>query len=93
MPIYEYFCKKCEQQNDLLLPIGHLIPVCSDCNVEMTRKVSTVSFHLKGSGWSRDGYVGAGRKKQGEALKLATEEAKNDLYDTMDSLDKKSRLP
>ena len=32
-------------------------PECFDCNGKVQLKMSMGSFHLKGSGWYKDGYV------------------------------------
>ena len=97
MPIYDYVCPKCSEGDEYFLPMSHEAPVCEKCGVEMSKMISMASFHLKGGGWAKDGYssryanTGAGYKP-GEALKKATEGAKQDLSDTMDSLDKKSKV-
>lgn len=92
MPVYEYSCENCHISDEFLLSMNHDKPLCEKCGNEMTRVVSKVSFHLKGGCWAKDGYTGGGGYKPGEALKEATNSAKRDLKDTMDGLEKKSRL-
>lgn len=95
MPIYEYVCSGCGEVEEYILPMEHNPPACDKCDEPTNRVVSAASFHLKGSGWAKDGYAGkfAGGSgyKEGEALKKATAEAKQDLKNTQDSLEKKSR--
>src|SRR5436305_1722506 len=63
MPIYEYACRKCGNEIDLLQKIGDAPPgKCEKCGAKgkMTRRVSRTSFVLKGGGWGADLY---GNKK------------------------------
>ncbi|MDR1480331.1 MAG: zinc ribbon domain-containing protein [Planctomycetaceae bacterium] len=49
MPLYEYFCPKCEHEFELLIR-GSEIPVCPDCgNKNLTREMSTPAAHTKSS--------------------------------------------
>jgi len=55
MPVYEYRCPKCKKEIELTQRITEMqAPICCEdnCNVEMTRMISTTSFSLKGSGWT-----------------------------------------
>ena len=45
-------------------------PQCFDCNGKIHLKMSLGSFHLKGSGWYKDGY---GKKKQETKTETKTE--------------------
>ena len=45
-------------------------PQCSDCDGKVHLKMSLGSFHLKGSGWYKDGY---GKKKQETKTETKTE--------------------
>jgi putative FmdB family regulatory protein len=91
MPIYEYFCEQCDFLDEYFLPINHETPTCDKCDTLMQRRVSITTFRLKGGCWSKDGYSGGGGYKPGEALRTATEGAKQDLSNTMDKFDKKSK--
>jgi len=61
MPIYEWKCEVCGQEEELLQKIGDKAPLCSSdkCahrDQPMRKKVSRTSFELKGGGWAKDGY-------------------------------------
>ncbi len=58
MPIFEYECKKCGKVEEILTVkmSDYSKPDCIDCKVPMRRIVSKSNFHLKGTGWFRDGY-------------------------------------
>ena len=62
MPIYEYQCKECDETIEVLQKINEpLLTLHSDykqnkCDGLLTKKISTTSFILKGSGWYKDGY-------------------------------------
>jgi putative FmdB family regulatory protein len=56
MPIYEYVCKPCEKNKEVLQGYGDPAPKCEKCQKEMKRQISQTSFQLKGGGWYKDGY-------------------------------------
>lgn len=58
MPLYEFFCTKCNYQDELLLKVGQSdIKICPKCKQPgLRRKTSLPSFHLKGGGWYKDNY-------------------------------------
>ena len=57
MPIYDYNCKHCGQTwDELFLAPGEHTSICSSCGMPGERQLSASSFHLKGTGWARDGY-------------------------------------
>ena len=67
MPIYEYKCENCGYEFEEMLHFSERedplnIP-CSfpTCGGKVHLKKSLGSFHLKGSGWYKDGY---GKRKQ-----------------------------
>lgn len=53
MPIYEYFCKACETQSEIMHKISD--PPATDCpkcgKPALTKQVSAAGFRLKGAGW------------------------------------------
>ncbi|KTD08273.1 FmdB family zinc ribbon protein [Legionella jamestowniensis] len=53
MPIYEYECKKCHHQFDLMQKISDApVKQCPKCFEETAvRLVSAAGFQLKGTGW------------------------------------------
>jgi len=56
MPLYEYVCRDCKTEEELLQGFDGEAPKCEKCEKEMTRKFSQTSFALKGEGWYKDGY-------------------------------------
>jgi putative FmdB family regulatory protein len=60
MPIYEYQCPKCDQIFEQFVctnSAGESTQVtCGRCGTVVLKKISLSNFHLKGSGWARDGY-------------------------------------
>ena len=76
MPIYEYKCDVCGHEFEEMLHFSERedplnIP-CSfpTCGGKVHLKMSLGSFHLKGSGWYKDGY---GKKKQEAKTETKTE--------------------
>jgi putative FmdB family regulatory protein len=56
MPVYEYQCNTCGARFEVLTRMDAPSPVCPKCGAEVRRLVSAAAFHLKGSGWYKDGY-------------------------------------
>lgn len=61
MPIYEYYCEKCDCHVERLQKVGDQPPECptnrdknDPCN--LLKIMSKSSFRLKGEGWYKDGY-------------------------------------
>jgi len=64
MTVYEYRCKEGHEfeaeQSIKDVPVKK----CNICGKPCKRLISATSFHLKGSGWYRDGYsYSSGQKK------------------------------
>ena len=85
MPIYEYKCEDCGHEFEEMLHFSEReVPLNTPCEQqnEQTKhmsfkcdgkvhlKMSLGSFHLKGSGWYKDGY---GKKKQETKTETKTE--------------------
>ena len=85
MPIYEYKCEDCGHEFEEMLHFSEReVPLNTPCEqqIEQTKhmsfkcdgevhlKMSLGSFHLKGSGWYKDGY---GKKKQETKTETKTE--------------------
>lgn len=53
MPIYEYVCKSCGFQKDVLQKLSDApLTDCPECEKpEFTKLISAAGFRLKGSGW------------------------------------------
>lgn len=63
MPIYEYKCKVCSHQFEVMQSISELYAECPVCHVSSTNRLISVSnFALKGSGWYADGYSSPNKK-------------------------------
>ena len=58
MPIYEYICKACEHEFELIQTMSEAaVKKCPHCGKNRAqKKVSRTAFQLKGSGWYADGY-------------------------------------
>ncbi|MBL4818860.1 MAG: zinc ribbon domain-containing protein [Deltaproteobacteria bacterium] len=60
MPIYEYRCECCRQEEEVLQKASAPAPEsCSHCGRKngMRKVISQSSFALKGSGWYKDLYA------------------------------------
>ena len=60
MPLYEYQCNVCEEiteEFDKITSTNKTIE-CSFCGQSATKIMSLSNFHLKGGGWSKEGYSG-----------------------------------
>lgn len=63
MPLYEFQCTKCEKVVELQMSMDdETTPLCCEenCGIEMVRIISRSTFHLKGLGWSSEGYSKTG---------------------------------
>ena len=61
MPIYEFKCPECGDQQEKLQKFDDPAPPCTKegcarCTQPMERLVSRTSFELRGGGWAKDGY-------------------------------------
>ncbi len=66
MPLFEFLCKTCKNHfeefsnihigsnGNSLLENQHKCPKCG--SYETIKQISSCNFHLKGSGWAKDGY-------------------------------------
>ena len=70
MPIYEYSCKKCKTQFEVMQTLSAKpLKNCKvdACNGKVERLMSASGFILKGSGWYATDYPSESRKKGWEA--------------------------
>ena len=78
MPLYEYICKECGHEFDVLQSFSDdPISICEKCGAEeVVKKISIPSFALKGGGWYKDHY---GLKSTAESSETssATAESKD----------------
>ena len=54
MPIYKFKCAKCGSVKEVVQKFNDKDP--KHCRRKMSRLLGRVGFHLKGTGWSKDGY-------------------------------------
>lgn len=69
MPIYEYSCKKCGEDIEILHKIDEKPKeACPACGSRaLMRKVSAAGFRLSGGGWYETDFKKAGKKNLKEA--------------------------
>ena len=69
MPIYEFRCTECDEVSEEMLSFKSKKKTtkCPVCGSKSERIMSLGSFHLKGSGWYKDGY--GKRNSKGEVAK------------------------
>ena len=61
MPIYEYECTECGKVIELIQKVNARAPGrCEKCSGKLKKKISRVSFQLKGGGGYSDGYSNDG---------------------------------
>ena len=62
MPIYEYRCSSCGQQQEVMQKINDpLLTICAKCGKPTLAKMLTAAgFQLKGSGWYATDFKGKG---------------------------------
>ena len=75
MPIYEFRCTECDEISEEMLSFRDTTKTikCPICNNKSERIMSLGSFHLKGSGWYKDGYGKRSASKEEVAEKPKTE--------------------
>jgi putative FmdB family regulatory protein len=57
MPLYEYKCKKCKKEFELMRKMSdEPLEKCIHCNGAVEKLISRAAFHLKGGGWFDSGY-------------------------------------
>jgi len=64
MPIYEYACKSCGFEKDVLQKLSdEPLQICPECQeATFTKRISAAAFRLKGSGWYETDFK-TGKKK------------------------------
>jgi len=80
MPIYEYRCRKCGHEIEVIQKISDRpLQRCKECRGKLDKLISRTSFQLKGGGWYAHGYGASGSGKS----------SKSSTSDSSDSKDKK----
>ncbi|TNC79422.1 MAG: transcriptional regulator [Oleiphilus sp.] len=64
MPIYEYSCKSCGLEKDILQKLNDAaLTKCPECNEDtFVKKISAAGFRLKGSGWYETDFKSGAKK-------------------------------
>lgn len=64
MPIYEYVCKRCGLEKDVLQKLSDApLTTCPQCHEEtFSKKISAAGFRLSGTGWYETDFK-TGKKK------------------------------
>jgi len=92
MPIYEYYCEKCDETFEIFQRISD--DPKSDCDVcggHLKKQISLSTFHLKGSGWYATDYAKGKKNGNGTDKKeKSTPDAKADSADTAPKSESKS---
>lgn len=71
MPIYEYRCKKCGKQLEVLLRSSDKPPArCRECGGRLEKLISSPAIQFKGEGWYITDYArkGSGAEKAEKEL-------------------------
>jgi putative FmdB family regulatory protein len=82
MPLYEYHCRKCGKNFDVIQKFSDApLTKHEDCGGKVEKLMSAPSFHLKGSGWyvteyGKGGKVPAGESGDGKAAETKPGEKK-----------------
>jgi len=78
MPTYTYLCYKCQKKEDRMgIPVDlRNDQYCKECGEKLVRQLSLPEFHLKGSGWSKDGYATHYGDVSPETAKIAKQQMK-----------------
>ena len=79
MPIYEYECTDCGKVIEVIQKVNSRAPGrCEKCSGKLKKKISRVSFQLKGGGWYSDGYSTDGGDSSGSESSSKPEKKKKD---------------
>jgi putative FmdB family regulatory protein len=66
MPIYEYQCKACSHELEVIQKVSEEpLKFCPECGQpELNKRVSAAGFRLKGGGWYETDFKKSGDKKK-----------------------------
>jgi len=92
MPIYEYRCKKCEKQTEVLLRSSDDKPPtrCRECGGRLEKMISSPAIQFKGEGWYITDYArkGGATEKAQKAEKAEKEASSSGSSDKPSGGDK-----
>jgi len=77
MPIYEYACKACGFEKDVLQKLSDSpLTQCPSCEEQtFTKRISAAGFRLKGSGWYETDFKTGKKKNLAQDSKSSSVEA------------------
>lgn len=77
MPMYEYRCKRCDDQFETRQSMSEdPLRTCAKCDQDtLVKVISSTSFKLAGKGWYADGYHKTNNTATKEPSKKATTQA------------------
>ena len=79
MPIYEFRCKKCNDQIEVFQKLSDKPPTrCRKCGGRMEKQFSRTSVQFKGEGWYVTDYARKGTVAEKVEKELSAPEAKTD---------------
>jgi putative FmdB family regulatory protein len=86
MPTYEYQCRKCRKNFEVLQKISESpLEKCPTCGGKVDRLISAAAFSLRGGGWYKDGYSSAAKKEEKkEAAKIPKAEKQTEKKNKQD---------
>lgn len=86
MPIYEYQCRKCEADFEVVQKFNDKpLRKCTSCGGTLRKLISRSSFHLKGTGWYATDYAKPKSKPKEDGEKKEAESDGKKKADTSKS--------
>ena len=87
MPIYEYLCKECDEELEMIQKISDPpLTECPACRKDsLMKKASLSAFHLKGGGWYKDGYSNGEKGAEKKSKEVAKTGSSSDSTKKNDS--------
>jgi len=78
VPIYEYQCRSCGNQIEVLQKMSEdPLVTCEECGADELRKlISKAAFRLKGTGWYETDFKGSNKASQNERAGESKSESK-----------------
>ena len=83
MPIYEYRCKDCGEEIEVMQSVSSKpLKRCEKCGGNLEKLISQNAFHLKGAGWFKTDYAptdktGDKKSSSGKGKEETKKEAKS----------------
>jgi putative FmdB family regulatory protein len=78
MPIYEYRCRKCGREIEVMQKFSDPpLQRCKKCRGRLDKLISRTSFQLKGGGWYAQGYGGSGSGRSSKSGSSGSSDTKS----------------